>query len=130
MLNINIVQGNFPGVYSSVSAHREWIDEEIENNGGGTFCATTTTSAASWSTSPLPSSPPVRAVPLTSYLSQFRAHYKTFSNYHFLSIHGLKSAFRLAFHPPLSSFVQLPVCPSDRLNDCFTPYLSLMSPLP
>ena len=50
MLNINIVQGNFPGVYSSVSAHREWIDEEIENNGGGTFCATTTTTAATTTT--------------------------------------------------------------------------------
>ena len=29
---------DLPGVYSSVSAHREWIDTSIKTNGGGNFC--------------------------------------------------------------------------------------------
>jgi len=28
-----------PGVYSSVSYHREWIDQQMESNGGAQFCA-------------------------------------------------------------------------------------------
>merc|ERR1712210_156254 len=27
-----------PSVYSSVSAHREWIETSIQSNGGGNFC--------------------------------------------------------------------------------------------
>lgn len=28
-----------PGVYSSVSYHREWLDQKMESNGGAQFCA-------------------------------------------------------------------------------------------
>ena len=33
-----VLQEGLPGVYSNVSAHREWIDANIQNNGGGDFC--------------------------------------------------------------------------------------------
>ena len=33
-----VLQENLPGVYTNVSAHREWIDANIQNNGGGNFC--------------------------------------------------------------------------------------------
>ena len=36
--NQHIFQENLPGVYSSVAAHREWIDEKIQSNGGGNLC--------------------------------------------------------------------------------------------
>ena len=38
-------QENLPGVYSSVAAHRDWIDQETQRHGlhgplrGGAFCA-------------------------------------------------------------------------------------------
>ena len=31
-------QEGLPSVYSSVSAHRDWIETSIQNNGGGNFC--------------------------------------------------------------------------------------------
>ena len=34
-----LVQEKLPGVYSSVSVHKEWIEREIERNGGGSFCS-------------------------------------------------------------------------------------------
>ena len=33
-----VLQEGLPGVYSSVSFHREWIDSNIQSNGGGEFC--------------------------------------------------------------------------------------------
>ena len=34
----SIFQDGLPGIFSSVAAQRDWIDEKIQSNGGGNFC--------------------------------------------------------------------------------------------
>merc|ERR550519_47196 len=44
-------KAGLPGVYSSVSAQRDWVDQKINDNGGASFCSGTSGSTGGSATS-------------------------------------------------------------------------------